>query len=161
MHVDTYVDRWRNHSPASTNTARSLFPHSSPTRLVCRPMPNFCRVQDLGRSCELRSKLVWPLWKLLVPSSPHDGLCMLEAPIAGQDASLMPCRHHIHVPESQARRFDDRSLRTLAFKAQNGLLSFQIDSCCRLSTFCILEVLLNNKQLAEVSHRQYALKCHH
>lgn len=80
------------------------------------------------------------------------GLCRISAvcKIWAEAVSCDPNWHHINVPASQARRFDDRSLRSLASKAHNRLLSFQIDSCRRLSTFCILEVLLNNKQLAEV-----------
>ncbi|DBB01868.1 hypothetical protein WJX77_005151 [Trebouxia sp. C0004] len=81
------------------------------------------------------------------------GLCLVSAVCKSWSEAVQsdPSWQHINIPKTQADCFDDYSLKHLALKAKNQLQSIKLHACRRLSTFCILEVLLNSKQLKQVS----------
>ncbi|KAA6425573.1 MAG: hypothetical protein FRX49_04470 [Trebouxia sp. A1-2] len=88
------------------------------------------------------------------------GLCRVSAVCKAWSEAVLsdPDWQHINIPKTQSVRFDDYSLKHLALKAKNQLKTIKLHACHRLSTFCILEVLLNNKQLVQGLAEQEGIK---
>ncbi|DBB14820.1 TPA: hypothetical protein ACH3X3_004426 [Trebouxia sp. C0006] len=79
------------------------------------------------------------------------GLCRVSAVCKTWSEAVRsdPNWQHINIPKTKAGRFDDYSLKHLALRAKKQLKTIKLHACHRLSTFCILTVLLNNKHLVQ------------
>lgn len=66
-------------------------------------------------------------------------------------ASVFTYRQYIDIPLSRADKLTETALEKLVARSSDQVLSLKLSGCNKVRTYTIMQVLLRNQQLEEVS----------